>query len=337
MLLDKIVFLNLSVIGRSLLKKAKLNKYPESLSEMLVFLKNFKESLEDNDFDAVFLASILFNFVTSVEVRDRKTTSRVFEDIFSSLFETVATDNSYRTNPIVPNDILELDSLTQSYTWRISSDLAGNKREKADLSIGNYQISLKTLKGFIVDESKSLVDRSLNEELNIGSFSFRALFVGILSDDVLSNLSDRRGGLGSGSQIRREVLDPIKKMNKQIEFHNRLKLFLNYVYCEDVYIVLKSHLRITFYLIPNESFVSCLELLYIMDEPHFETVWYRWENNNLRIRWLKLIEYLDSYKLKYYMIDIDLHNSLSNVQLNEFIKDTSDLILYELNERIKYS
>ena len=40
-------------------------------------------------------------------------------------------------------EILNLDTLCENEDWLISTDLAGNKREKSDLELKNYSISLK--------------------------------------------------------------------------------------------------------------------------------------------------------------------------------------------------
>ena len=105
MYLDKIVINKLNIIGYSFLKKSKLLKYPSNINEMCIYLNTIKDTINNKEFDGIFLASVLYNFVTSVEVRDRQVTSRIFEDIFSGLFGLKATDNNKRNNPSVPNSI----------------------------------------------------------------------------------------------------------------------------------------------------------------------------------------------------------------------------------------
>ena len=108
--------------------------------------------------------------------------------------------------------------------------MAGNKREKADISIDNYHISLKTLKGYVYDKDGNVLPKKIinnsgdeikneqNNELNVGSLSFRALLKGVLPDEELKALGDRKKGLGSGSAVRKSMLDKIKFYNKTEDF-----------------------------------------------------------------------------------------------------------------------
>ncbi|WP_069648954.1 hypothetical protein [Caloranaerobacter ferrireducens] len=334
MLLDKILLSKVNIIGKTLLERAGLIDYPRNIEEMFTFLQTLKESIDKNEFEGALIANILFSFVSNKEIRDRNTTPRIFEDIFSALFAQTPSDKKTRSNPKSTPQIMALDSLCKNEDWKISSDLSGNKREKADLILGNYSISLKTLKGPIIGSNNEVLDNSFNNELNIGSFSYRALLKGILSDEEIIQLSDRKGGLGSGKQLRKNIFDPIKNKSKQNDFLNRLKLFLEYVYEEDVYIILKSHYRIDFFLIPNSSFVKSLIYAYEYSEPSFEKIFYRWENNNLRIRWKDMLTVMDNNKLPYYEISINLENSFNNKELKNFLNDLSKQIENYINTHI---
>lgn len=332
MILDKILLTQLKPIGKSLLQKAKLNTYPKNIDDMSKFINTIKEEIEKESFDGLIIGNIFFNFVTSIDVRDRLTTSRIFEDIFCSLFGLEATDTETRTNPEVTNEIKELDKLCISEDWNISDDLSGNKREKSDVHIGNYNISLKTLKGKVYDKDGIIIDSSLNTEVNVGSLSFRALLKGILSDEKLSTLKDRKGGLGSKAQIRNNILNVVKETNKTDEFKQRLNLFINYVYEDDLYLVLKSHYKIIFYLIPKESFQKLIVLLYEKHEQSFESVWGRWENNNLRFQWPPILRYLNEFKLPYYEIDILLTQAIHNKKIIEFTNKITKAVADNLKE-----
>jgi len=332
MLLDKILMKKLSDVGAKILENAKLENTPKSLKEMYLFLKSIKESIEEGDFAGIIMGNIFFYFVSSLEVRDRQVTSRIFEDIFSSLFSTKPTDLESRINPEPGLEILELDSLCENSDWKISQDLQSNKREKTDLILGDYEISLKTLKGQAYNDDGIIIDKDLNSELNVGSFSYRALLKGILSDDQLNTLSDRKGGMGSGSQLRRNVFEPIKKANKSEEFLKRLKLFFEYVYTEDVIIVLKSNYKIEFFLINSESFNEVIFKLYEQKEENFTDIWYRWENNNLRLNWRNMIKYLDEFDLNYYNISLDLSSSIDDKKIKDFIEDVSNFIEEKFEE-----
>ena len=316
MILDSLLFSNIDLIGKSLLKEAGLYHTPQNIYEMKIFLEYVSTSINSNDFKGIVIANILFSFVSNISVRDRNVTARTFEDIFSSLFGCTCTDGFSRNNPIPTQTILNYDYLCANENWKISSDLSGNKREKTDLLIDNYNISLKTLKGMAYDENNTIIDSSFNSELNVGSFSYRALLKGIIPDSELQSLSDRRSGLGSGSQLRENIFNPILNNKKKKEFYNKLKDFLTYVYEDDIYIVLKSHYRIDFILIPNKSFIDAILKLYKEQEHNFEKVFYRWENNNLRLNWKVLLDYIEEFKLEFFRINIDLSKINSNSEFN---------------------
>lgn len=326
MLLDKILFSKLSSIGEHLLQKAGLEYAPTSTDEMYLFLSALEDSINEEEFEGLLIGNILFHFVTSVEVRDRQVTSRIFEDVFASLFSSKSTDRAVRSNPVTDADIQELDLLCMNENWKISQDLQGNKREKTDVKLGDYEISLKTLKGYIYNEEGKITDRKQNSELNVGSLSFRSLLKGILNDSQITSLRDRKGGLGSATQVRNSMLNPIKELNKTEEFSSRLKMFINYVYTEDVIIVLKSHYNIKFILIPSDSFSNVITRLYDEKEESFTDVWYRWENNNLRLRWVPMLKYMEQFALPYQEKSISLASSVNNSKVNEFLEKVSNSI-----------
>ena len=295
------------------------------------FLKALQKLSQQNDNAAALVCEILFSFVTSKEVRDRHTSPREFEDIFCSLFGTVSTDTVAKSNPQVEPEIAKYDTYSKDEEWNISTDLSGNKREKADIFIGEYALSLKTLKGKAFDESGTITDNDYNNEINVGSFSFRALFKGILSDEQLMILRDRKGGLGSGKQIREKVLKHINSEKKNKLFLERLNVFLNYVYADDLLILIKSNYRVVFYLIPSSSFVGSICKLYEFDEQHFEKVWYRWENNNLRFPLNNFIKNIKDFHLPIYEINIDL----STFEKNEAVLNFNNKIDEFIKENIK--
>ena len=332
MILDKILFSQIEAIGKSLLEECGLKSTPENIDEMNLFLCELKKSIEKNEFKGALIANILFSFVSNVDVRDRNTTARTFEDIFSALFGTESTDTTSRINPEPTEELKKLDFLCDGLDWKISTDLAGNKREKTDLYIEDYEISLKTLKGKVYDIDDSVLDTDINPELNVGSLSYRALLKGIISDEKLKALSDRKSGLGSGRQLRENIFNPILESRKKDEFYERLKIFMNYVYEDDVYIVLKSHYRIDFILIPNKTFLNAIYKTYMDKENEFEKIFYRWENNNLRLQWTNILKSADEFGFPYYRINIQLKNFEENKQikamkniveenLKDFIKD----------------
>ena len=320
MILDSLLFSNINIIGKSLLQEAGLDGIPQNIYEMKTFLTHLNRSIEANDFKGIVIANILFSFVSSIDVRDRNTTARTFEDIFSALFGCKCTDGFLRNNPKPTQTILDYDSVCSGENWKISADLSGNKREKTDLRIEKYDISLKTLQGMAYDINGKIIDRRFNAELNVGSFSYRALLKGIIPDKELQSLSDRKSGLGSGTQLRNNIFNPILKNNKKDLFYKKLKDFLTYVYEDDVYIVLKSHYRIDFILIPNKTFIDSILKLYKEQEYNFEKVFYRWENNNLRLQWKNLLRCIEEFKLEYFIINIDLSKINNNNRFNDMKK-----------------
>lgn len=335
MILDKLLIENVSVVGDRLLYKAGLNDKPKNISEMYRFLQVAKASIESQEFEGVLLGNILFSFVSSKEVRDRSVTSRTFEDIFSGLFGEKCTDVDKRINPPTTLKILELDKLCYNEEWKISSDLSGNKREKSDLTIGSYSISLKTLKGQAYNLNDEVIGKEntkFNSEINVGSLSYRALLKGILSDNELKTLKDRKGGLGSKSQMMKFVLNPINDSNMLNVFKDRLSLFLNYIYDDDLYIVLKSNYRIIFYLIPRDTFINSLINMLEKDYERFAEIFYRWENNNLRLNWVKMLRAINEFKLPYYSVSIFLKNSVCDLQFKRFKEYLSKEIREYINE-----
>lgn len=346
MILDKLLFEQISAIGQSLINKAGLESAPKNIDEMGRFLETAKVAYETGEFDGLLFANILFDFVSSIEVRDRHVTARQFEDIFSALFQTRPSDKISKKNPVVPCGIAELDKYnSKEDNWRISSDLSGNKREKADISIGDYSISLKTLKGFAYGENGELMPKKIifgndeikneqNNELNVGSLSYRALLKGILEDEELKNLKDRKGGLGSGSAIRTNVLNRIVQLGKVEEFRYRLRLFMNYVYDEDLYIVLKSHYQIKWILIPAQTFIEAIINTYTQDEQEFEKIWYRWENNNLRMNWNPLIDKINKYGLPYKELVFNLGKAVHSAKIEAFKDNISENIKEEIHKML---
>ena len=346
MILDKLLFEQISAIGTSLINKAGLDGAPKNIDEMGKFLEAAKVAYETEEFDGLLFANILFDFVSSIEVRDRHVTARQFEDIFSALFQTKPSDKTSKKNPSVSSEIAELDRYnSKEDNWRISTDLSGNKREKADISIGNYSISLKTLKGYAYGENSELLPKKIkfgndeikneqNNELNVGSLSYRALLKGILEDDELKNLKDRKGGLGSGSAVRANVLNRVIHLGKVEEFRNRLKLFMNYVYDEDLYIVLKSHYQIKWILIPAQTFIDTIINTYTQDEQEFEKIWYRWENNNLRMNWIPLIDKINKYGLPYKELVFNLGKAVHSAKIEQFKDNISIKIQEEIHKML---
>lgn len=346
MIFDKLLFKKLNIIGNSIIRKSSLSSYPKNIGEMNVFLNSTKELIQNNDFSGCVLGNILYSFVSDVEVRDRSVSARTFEDIFSALFNCKPTDASARVNPIIPDKLKIYDLITKNMNWSMTGDLATNEREKTDVWIGDYPISLKTQKGKaygkngkilggkICLKNGTVITNDCNWEINIGGFSFRSLLTGIIDQDSLDKLGDRKKGLGSMCQIRKNMLDPIIANNKKEMFLSRLKEFMPFVYKDDLYVIFKENYRMTFYLIPNSSFVNAFFYKYDKEESSFQKLWQRWENNNLRIGFKELKKTMDQYYLKYYKIQMNLEKVEDNPDFKECEQKISEYLETDFLSRI---
>jgi hypothetical protein len=325
-IIDKFLLNLIPKFGFEVKEFLSLKKYPQDIQELSLFLNAIRGKIVDNDFLASLFASILFNFITSIEVRDRQSTSRTFENVLAGLFNSQPADLDNRQNPEVTGEILAFDQLCNpKENWLISQDLSGNKREKSDFEYGNLSLSIKTLKGIAYDNHGNSYPRNFNylgeqiinnsnKEINVGSFSFRALLKGVISDNELVRLRDRQGGLGSGPALRTNVFNLIQD---KTDFLNRLKTFINYVYNDDFLVVFKSHYKMIINIFPNETFKQAIFLAYEFDEPNFQNIWYRWENNNLRLNYPSFLEKVRLHNLPFEEISFDLSKFNQNTLLSK--------------------
>ena len=316
MILDEILLDNISNI-------AGIKTAPKSLDEIFCFFKNLKEKLETENYKSELIALVFFNFLTKKEIRDRKVTSRIFEDIMAKLFKGIVLDEESKENFPVPDYIKKYDdkhiNSCKKFNFLISNDLSTNKREKADNKFGNYTLSLKTLKGQLYDSNLNIIDKDINSELNIGSLSYRALLVDLISDEELSKLSDRKGGLGSKKQLIKQIYTPLEKNSKWIDFIDRLNDFLNYIYDgSDFIIVFKSGYKMKILFIKEKDFIDELINIAKTDYSTFFDIFYRWENNNLRIHYNKLFKALKE-KSKLREIELDFNTLEKSISLQEKI------------------
>jgi len=327
MVLDKALFQKLNTFSKNLCKNYNI-KEPKDRKSLCDYFKTLESGLELGEINSLFIGMTLYEFITSKEVRDRHTTARIFEDIFGKLIGVAPTDTESRTNPAVTDVIKSYDSNCDGLNWKISSDLSSNKREKADHTIDTYKLSIKTLKGKLYDIDGNIEDNNFNGEINIGSFSARALFQNITSRP----LTDRKGGLGSATQLT-QLLYEIKENNKFDEFKKRINDFVPYVYEDDILIIYKSGYKMDITLIPSETFTKAISLS--LNEPYkindFTKIWSRWESNNLRINYLPLMKVINEQHLKYYKYMLDLDKVYKEKEFIDNINTIYDLI----NEKIE--
>ncbi len=327
MVLDKALFNKLNVFSNNLCNIYNINK-PKDRKTLCTYFDTLETGLKLGEVNSLFIGMILYEFITSKEVRNRHTTARIFEDIFGNLIGVKATDTENRSNPVTTETIRIYDKICNELTWKVSTDLSSNKREKADHKIDNYKLSIKTLKGKLYDIEGNIEDKSFNGEINIGSLSHRALFLNITN----RQLTDRRGGLGSATQMT-QLLKEIKNDGYFDEFKKRINDFITYVYEDDILIIFKSGYKMDITLIPSETFIEAINQS--LNPPYeitdFTKIWSRWENNNLRINYLPLIKIIEEQKLVYYKYILDLDNVYKE---KDFIKNME--VIYNLiNEKIE--
>lgn len=322
MVLDKVLFKKLNTFSKNLCNSYNI-KEPKNRDTLCTYLTTLENALELGEINSLFIGMTLYEFITSKDVRDRHTTARIFEDIFGELIGVIPTDTENRTNPETTDTIRKYDSLCSELNWKISTDLSSNKREKSDHKIDNYKLSIKTLKGKLYDINGNIEDNSFNGEINIGSLSHRAIFLGLTDRP----LTDRRGGLGSATQMT-QLLNELKQNGKFDEFKKRINNFVNYVYEDDILIIYKSGYKMDITLIPSETFVNAINIA-LSDKyeiTDFTKIWSRWENNNLRINYLPLMKVITEQNLKYYKFMLDLENVYKEKQFIDNIKIIYNLI-----------
>ena len=328
MILDKVLFNKLHSFSENICHEFNI-KEPKDRKSLIKYLDTLKKGIDIGEINSLFIGLMMYEFVSSKETRDRHTTARIFEDIFGELVGEKVTDTKSRNNPITPEYIKKYDTLCLKKDWNVSHDLSSNKREKADHKINNYELSIKTLKGKLYDKTGTIVDTDFNDEINIGSLSHRALFIG-LTDQMLS---DRKGGLGSPRQTI-PLLTSIKQDGYFEEFKKRINDYVKYVYSDDILIVYKSGYKMKITLIPADSFVKAITKS-LEDENGgingFTKIWYRWENNNLRIRYTALIDMIKKLNLDYFDTMLNLEQVFEN---KKFINNI-DIIVKLLDEKIE--
>lgn len=328
-ILDQIFNDILKEIGKNILQEKLSKNQPENINDLFQIFNTIKLGIENKEKRFGLLGYIFYNFISSNEARKRKVTARNVEDLLSFFLGGDVQDEVSKSNPTVPKEIEELDSLCKNEDWKISEDLAGNKREKDDIKICNYTISIKTLVGETYGSNGQYINKKgLNKELNIGSVSYRALFKGIINDEVLHKLSDRKGGLGSKVQLK-NLFDEISCENKEF-FISRLMLYFNFLYNDDFLILLKENYRIRIILFSGEDFRNGLKKAWDKGLDHFLTIFYRWENNNLRIMWQPLLSYLDNYL----EVELPLYNVFNNFELDSFFNTIKEKTFNEIKNNL---
>lgn len=164
------------------------------------------------------------------------------------------------------------DHEISDYFVNVKDIIAKNRREKADVIFGNYQISLKTL-------------MQENSEINMGSFEKRVLFDGL---NVDSYLVERRGsnnaGLGSKALLLNlfSVMITLGKDDVWAKFSHKFIKMVAEIYTDDTIIAIKNDKFMSLYFFSSDEILEIFrsfcgspkELLKILN---------RWEGNSIRV------------------------------------------------------
>ena len=149
-------------LTNEILKKNSLSTTLRSIDDLKSFFNVIANKQEDkDDLISQYIASYIYNKFSEKEVRLRKVSSRTFEEFIGGIYGLHPTDDNEKPNPVVSDEIelvskefirrkktdMSLQGLMDD--WTISTDLSGNKREKADIVNEHVEISIKTLKGKI--------------------------------------------------------------------------------------------------------------------------------------------------------------------------------------------
>jgi len=330
MLFDEVLFGKLNIFAKGMCEAYNI-AMPTDQGSLVVFFSSLSKGIKMGEGNSSVLGLALYYFASSESVRDRKTTGKTFEDIFGAITGAKVEDVEFRINPPSTDVIRQYDSLCKA-DWKISTDYSGNKREKGDHRIEDYVLSIKTLKGKLYGRNGELLSSKFNDEINVGSFSFRSLFLNLVSD----KLGDRKAGLGSSKQTI-PILEKIKEEGNLDEFKKRITLFMDYVYSDDILVVFKCGYKMRIILIPAKSFRDAI--VTTLDEPNgiqeFTSIWYRWENNNLRIKWKPLHSRLISKGLPMSDFILDFHTIFDNKEFMKSINAIKNSVDEGLDEVIK--
>jgi len=237
-----------------------INRPAKNINDIINGLRLLHDKTKSKDFDALVITNYLFTNIASEAVRKRKATAREFEDFLAFFLNGVVTDEKIRANANInlgnPSGDQEIDRYVIS-----------NRREKGDVEFNGYKISVKTLV-------------PSNLEMNWGSFAKEALFKGILEKTEYG--SERKGGLGSGPQLIKNIFNPIIKKGIWEKFKSRFSFMINEIFKDDYIIFIKGGNYFEIFVIPNEKIREIFKK-HINKDPHYLTkVFYRYEGHCIR-------------------------------------------------------
>lgn len=256
----------------------------------------YKVSANNNKFNNAYIIYYLYNNISSEIVSKRKTSSRDFEDVIATIFNGSITDESKRDNSNKDSFYLENDTITN---FAIS-----NKREKTDIVFNkNYFLSVKTL-------------LNSNKEVNFGSFEKITLFSNF---NVESYLYERKGtnseNLGLGSKPRLlNLLNRIKDNGSYLKFQNRFNKLVEFIFSDDLIILIKNKNSIDIYLIKGKDFINLLKS-YSESPEKLISIVNRWEGNSIRINREPILSIGKKININFEFLDTHIIKRISEVEL----------------------
>jgi len=269
-----------------------ISKKSANLSNLILFFKKLSLKLKEEQPEAIIIGDYLYNNISSEKVRKRKVSARDFEDVLSLVFDGGdVLDNNKRKN-------ISFDPVSKKKLLpEIQSYVSSNRREKMDVCFKeDFGISVKT----------SIPD---NKEINMGSFAREALFFNFLKQEEYG--SERKSGLGSKPQ----VLEKFKKIEEKGlwgSFSNRFIDMVNFIFVDDLVIVLKNNKSLDLYFIEEKKLKDAFNKRIKKGPKAIMELMNRYEGNSMRIDRLVLTRGIKPIVLDFSKIEKTSYKRISN-------------------------
>lgn len=319
------------------LKKFTWLKEPvETLNGIYNFFVDLNKKIENNDIKAKFIGMCLFDFVSKEEIRDSNMAAENFEKILGNILCGDVLGEKNRPIVTITLDVIDLlKEYSEGQQEQAYSDLEENKRKKADIKCGKLILSAKTLKGPLFDINLIITDKYHRYELNIGSFSYYALLVGLLDDEEIKNLGERKGALGSKKKLIKSIYTRLKDKNKWDEFVERFERFGNYIFGDIDFVVgFKSGYKMKLRFFHGKDFIDKWVEVLKTDYKKFFAILNRWENGNPRVLYTSLFRALKKEK-KLNEVELHFDQVMKNEQVKAFKENMREIIKEEIFKKFK--
>ena len=284
----------LKIIAESIKAKSKSSFNDVNILALASFFEELSTS--KSKFNSAYLYYFLYHNICKESVAKRKTTSRDLEDILATIFDGTITDEFKRKNKNEKSWFLENDIITGS--------AVSNKREKSDIVFDKgeniYELSVKTL-------------MQSNKEINFGSFEKITLFGGFGIEDFLTERGKKKTiGLGSKPQLQK-LLENIQENGHYKNFKNRFCELANFVFSEDLVILIKNKTVMNLYFVKGQDFVNLLHRISCSPK-EFITLINRWEGNSIRMNRQKILEIAIHIELDFSFLDEHIISDIINLE-----------------------